>query len=245
VRRVLSFVCGVLTASALTVVAFAGAAEQPHTAAALRMLQESFPNLRVLPSSAVNGDLNGDGLRDVAVLAYDRAPEARSTHDPGGDLLKIVVVLGKPHHAFQHLATSADTYAHENVFQNLRVRGKTLSFTRSGSGGCCSDWSTTYHFAMRSGDLMLVGEDSTNTSKGNQPINDYGHEIDYVSGRVVYWRKTTNRSVRVRRTFRPVPLQPLRAFSYEVSSILLPEIRGKWIGENFRLRSINDAAPSS
>lgn len=117
-------------------------------------LRPDLGHLQFLWTQA-EGDLNGDGMADVAMLLTG------STGTDAGRDERLVILAGTPAGGYRVLSVSAD-FCHPSKFYNLEIRRGALlvETVETADGG---RWgSTTRRFRYNAGrqDLELIGEDT-------------------------------------------------------------------------------------
>lgn len=130
------------------------AAERPDPRQAFVQLRPDLSHLQFVWAQT-EGDLNGDGLPDVAMLLTG------STGTDAGRDERLVVLAGTPAGGYRVLSVSAD-FCHPSKFYNLEVqRGallveavETADASRLGS----TTWRLRYNARLQ--DLELIGEDT-------------------------------------------------------------------------------------
>ena len=190
----------------------------------------------ILPEGAFSegepafGDLNHDGLPDLAVLVSTGSAEA----GPGPEL-KIFVFLANRNGGYTHFVSSEDVFPHERVHATLTIEKGILQLNREGSGGCCSRWSEDFKFKMVNGDLVLIGTEVQSNSLGEK-IDDNGASVNFLAKKVIFWRKIGKKRKEVVVALPPFELLKLRDFNYSDYDTHLPAQARGYLDEHFLLK---------
>jgi hypothetical protein len=193
-----------------------------------QLIQKDFPAHRFVLEDVVFGDLNQDGRDDLAALVLTTGAEGQAE----AQRRMVAVYVGQPKGGYRHFATSGDFRPLPLVSTTVQIKKSLLLVTRSGTSGCCASWFENFQFKMRAGDVVLVGQKSSETTPGDQ-INGFGSTKNYLSNEAVFWRQIGKKRQEVRRTLQTYPLLKLRDFDYEGYEQIVPNERRGHIDENF------------
>jgi hypothetical protein len=196
-------------------------------------LRKRFPEGEIFYEAGAVGDLNGDGIPDAAAPFSD--PE-----DPNDDKrprsVRVAVLLGERKGGFRQFVTSPDLHV-EGAVAWLRIERRRLFIDLTTERGAPTRPNSTYEFALRGGELMLVGEVHANVKVYDHPeIPEWGSRFDYLARRVIYWRTQYGKTVRVVRPLPRLGPEPLRAFDTGEHDKKLYRVSHKYIDDNWTLR---------
>ncbi len=137
------------------------AADGPDPRQALARLAPELRHLDFVMAQA-EGDLNGDGIADVALLL---------TGSKGGDAPReerLVVLAGLADGAYKLLSVSGE-FCHPSKFYNLDLRERSLFVEAVQAADASRHGSSTlqFRYSARLGDLDLIGEEMRSVEYGN------------------------------------------------------------------------------
>jgi hypothetical protein len=169
----------------------------PPPRAAVEAVRQRFPDRFVDPSSWAMGDLDGDGIAELAAVLGDPM-----TND-ADRILQVAVFRGKPDGHFAFVGVTQDLPSDGGVVQTVSIIGQALLLDRDGADGYRRRRHESFEFRWREGHLRLVGME---VSGGNNdgPRDDHGQRVDLLTGDVVDWRVRGPRRTEARRHRRPV-----------------------------------------
>jgi len=175
----------------------AGAARQAPPRAAVEAVRQRFPERFLDPSSWAMGDLDGDGVPDLAAVLGD------PMRNDGDRILQVTVFRGRPGGGFGFVGVTQDLPADGGVFENVSIRGQALLLDRDGADGAHARWHETFRFRWRDGRPRLVGLD---VARGvdHGPRDDHGESVNLLTGDVVAWRIKGSHRTEQRHAGRPV-----------------------------------------
>jgi hypothetical protein len=200
---------------------FAGAADAatPLSPKMADAFHKKYPNVKINPAEVAVGDLNKDGQLDFATFVG----EVGSDQD-----LPIAVFLAQADGSYALQAESAPVMWDPRGQRSLEVKNQSLFLRRSGSNGCCSDWSEKYQFALRDGALVLIGEDSHQYPKGESD-DESDTSVNYLTGEALFWRKLDGKRKEMRISFKQPSLMALHGFSLKTHDDQEPkELHGRF-----------------
>lgn len=199
----------------LAALLFAGAATAgtPFSPRMAEALRSQYPSIKIDPSEVAVGDLNKDSLADFATFVG----EARSDED-----LPIAVFLAKADGSYALHTESGPVMGHSRSQRWLEVEKQSLFLRRSGSNGCCSDWAEKFHFQLRDGAFILIGEDNYHLPKGESD-DERQTSVNYLTREALFWRKQNGKRKEKRLSFKMPALMTLKAFNYDTHYDTMPK----------------------
>ena len=165
--------------------------------AALEAVRQRFPERFDDPSSWAMGDLDGDGIADLAAVLGD------PMSNDADRILQIAVFRGRPDGRFAFAGVTQDLPSDGGLFQNVSIKGQALMLDRDGARGCCHRWHETFKFRWRDARLRLAGLEIAEAIN-DRPRDDHGASVDVLTGEVVAWSVKNSRRTELRRHRRPV-----------------------------------------
>ncbi len=177
------------------------AAEIPG--AAVQYLRNNYPKYEI-SDSAVVGDIDGDGISDLAViLTFSHEPEYH---------VKLVVLKGTAGGTFKLMSASQNSASPQHgVDLLIRKRSLFVNIFHSGDGTMNSFYQSQYQ--VRNGRLVLIGSEATAEAATaiapDDPFMDNQTSTNYLTGQII---KTYKRKGKVVSTLkRTIAVSPLTA----------------------------------
>jgi hypothetical protein len=188
----------VLLSQAVSAVAQENVFSSPATA-----ISKLFPNEKVSEWVFIEEDLNGDGIKDRAmILSY--FPE------DGPFETRLVVLAGAPGGKYLPLSISS-RYCDAQKFFNLEAKGGSLFVTEvhKAEGDAFITNTLQFRFSKTHGDFELIGKE--NLSEGKE----YGRSsVNYLAGKYVGYERVRGRiRVKEQKRFEVPSLARLNGFS--------------------------------
>ncbi|GAA4419430.1 hypothetical protein [Acidovorax lacteus] len=152
-------------------------------AAALAAL---FPQQTFVEWTSTQGDWNGDGLRDLALIANEQnGPPDRQME------FRLVVLAGRGDGRYTLLSASS-RYCKAQKFFNLDAKGPSLYATAvdKAEGDDLGSTTLQFRFNPRRGDFELLGKESVWTAQGRVEGRS---SVNYLAGRLVRHERTAGR----------------------------------------------------
>lgn len=194
--------CASLALLSLAITAFAQADVFPNPEAATGAL---FPNKKFDQWVSTEGDLNGDGIKDLAMIL---------THYPeDGPLeIRLVVLAGVPGEGYLPLSISS-RYCVAQKFYNLKSEGPSLfvyeMHKTDGDGEVTN--TLQFRFNKKLDDLELIGRENIYESFQDK---SYGRtSVNYLAGMTIVYKRIHGRIKATKRSrFAAPPLARLSGF---------------------------------
>lgn len=102
------------------------------------------------------GDLDGDGLDDLAILVfYPKYSEELGQ----AIMMERLLILRRTKERYQLLAQSLDWEDHDRRYDDINITGGVLTLLMEGAASCCAHYSHELKFKWRSGAFLLIGEE--------------------------------------------------------------------------------------
>ena len=173
-------ICLLLALLSQAVVVFAQENVFDNPAAAIFAL---FPNKKVSEWTSTEGDFNGDGIKDLAmILTY--FPENRPSET------RLAVLAGAPSGKYLPLSISSK-YCDAQKFFNLEAKGASLFVqeVHKAEGNALITNTLQFRFNKKNGDFELIGKEN---------IGEYGNEYDrssvnYLAGKYINYERVRGR----------------------------------------------------
>lgn len=193
-------ICVLLALFSQAVAAFAQVNVFSSPAAAI---SELFPNMKVSEWTSMEGDWNGDGIKDLAmILSY--FPEDRPFET------RLVVLAGAPGGKYLPLSISSK-YCDAQKFFNLNAKGDSLLVTEvhNAEGDAFITNTLQFRFNKQHGDFELIGKE--NKSEGKE----YGRSsVNYLAGKYIDYERVRGRiRVKEQKRFEALSLARLNGFN--------------------------------
>jgi hypothetical protein len=189
--------CAGLLVACCATAGSATARPAPPPRAAVEAVRLRFPERFIDPSTWAMGDLDGDGIADLAAVLGD---SARNNADK---IPQVAVFRGKPDGRFAFVGVTQDLPIDGGCFERVSIKGHALLLDRDGADGYHRRWHETFQFAWRDGHLRLVGLEVVGANNDG-PRDDRGASVDLLAGDTVDWRAKGSRRTETRRHRRPV-----------------------------------------
>lgn len=178
----------------------------------LSLLQAAFPQADFSQTKWTIGDLNGDGLEDLAILVFH--PVHSEELGRPVEMERLVVML-RTKETYQIAVQSLDWEDHERRGDSIGIAKGVLVLSMEGASSCCSHYLHQLKFKLRDGVFLLIGEElfeSEHLVDGKEYSS--GTSINYLTRQVIHsWRAGKKTAPEVKRRFAGEPLQ-LSNFSY-------------------------------
>ena len=181
-------------------VVLAGVSAVRHPApprAALEAVHQRFPERFVDPTSWAIGDLDGDGIDELAAVLGD------PMSNDADKILQVAVFRGRPDGRYAFAGVTQDLPGDGGVFQNVSIRSQALLLDRDGARGCCHRWHETFRFRWRDGRMRLAGVDVAE-GINDGPRDDHGVSVNVLTGDVLAWQVQGKRRTETRHARRPL-----------------------------------------
>ncbi|MFZ6771853.1 hypothetical protein ACO0LB_03965 [Undibacterium sp. SXout7W] len=149
---------------------------------ALAATSSNFPHLNFIWANA-EGDLNGDGIPDVAMLLTGN----RAENDPREE--RLVVLTGNPDGSYKVLSISAE-FCHPSKFYNLEIVKNSLfaQMVEYADSSRISSYTLQFRYNAKINDLELIGEEMNSESYETDSIERTS--TNYLTGTVIHTTKT-------------------------------------------------------
>ena len=211
---------------AFTLAINAFAVESIPAALAIAVRTELPANVSV--REFVLGDLNQDGIKDYATLIYTPT----SIKDEATEQLQIAVFFGQKNGDYKLNAVSDNIYPHHRITEGLEIKNQSLYLSRGGTN-YDSVFNEVFQFKMRENNLTLIGETSSQVANRDK-ANDFGKSINYLTGKVTFWRLMGKKRKEVTKSFSIIATEKLSAFNYEKYSSKTLKVPQGHIDEKFK-----------
>lgn len=148
----------------------------------LAVTSSDFPHLNYIWANA-EGDLNGDGIPDVAMLLTGN----RTENDPREE--RLFVLTGKPDGSYKVLSISAE-FCHPSKFYNLNIAKNSLfaQMVEYADSSRISSYTLQFRYNAKINDLELVGEEMNSESYEEGSMERTS--TNYLTGTVIHTTKT-------------------------------------------------------
>ena len=179
----------------VTISASACQADDQLPSEALGSIKKICPEAPRHPMVVATGDLNEDGVSDVAAIVSCKSTENGEPQD--GEL---IVLYGQQGGTYK-IAYRSEVWDWQGSRRTeffLKIRKNILLLTLGCAYGCSpeSGESFSYKFKLHHNEFVLAGEDyssSVFTGKDLEFEETVGHSVNYLTQKVIYWKKTTSR----------------------------------------------------
>lgn len=174
----------------LTISASACRADDQLSSEALSSIKKICPEAPQHPMLIATGDLDGDGLPDVATVVICKSTEYGQPQDE-----ELIVLYGQQG-GFYKIAYRSEVWPWNGRSEmKLKIKNKVLIFSEHCAYNCNPEsWASSYKFKMRNNDLILAGEDHSSTAMSGKDLEfeeTSGNSFNYLTRKVIYWKKTT------------------------------------------------------
>lgn len=174
----------------LTISASACRADDQRSSEALRSIKKICPEAPQHPMLIATGDLDGDGLPDVAAVVVCKTTEYGQPQDE-----ELIVLYGQQGGSYK-IAYRSEVWIWDGQREmELEIKNKVLVFSEHCAYGCNPEsWASSYKFKMRNNGLILAGEDHSSTVMSGKDFEfeeTSGNSVNYLTQKVIYWKKTT------------------------------------------------------
>lgn len=169
---------------------------------AITATSSEFPHLNFIWANA-EGDLNGDGIPDVAMVLTGH----RTENDPREEGL--FVLTGKPDGSYKVLSISAE-FCHPSKFYNLEIEKNSLfaQMVEYADSSRISSYTLQFRYNAKINDLELIGEETNAESYEEGSMERTS--TNYLTGKIIHTtkigRKTKTRTERVGKSVPPTKL---------------------------------------
>lgn len=213
----------------------AQAQSQSLNKAARDAIRFACANAKIEIESAAKGDLNGDGIDDVAIVVKCPADWSQ----------KIIVLFGDANGTFRIAEESLTWLGHDRRADSVFIKSGSLTYEQSCAAACNSPWTAIFKFKIQDDLLVLVGEDHESFGDAYTSPKDgllaygysYKQSINYLSKEVMYSRKTNKKRLEKRFNFSQ-NLVKFSAYSQDVDTRTARELTA-FIDENFKLKFLS------
>ena len=170
----------ILLLAALTF--FADVQGRTHAATeALEVARSLFPDKKYEEWTSTIGDLNGDGLNDVALIVT-----ASNVEGPRSE--RLVVLLGTADGRYAAISVSGE-FCQVRYHYNLHIKGSSLFV--EGFSGNSSMFRLQFRYGTTIGDLELIGREELSEDLERNAY--YRVSVNYPSGLTIHARKAAKR----------------------------------------------------
>jgi len=148
---------------------------------ALAATSSDFSHLNFIWANA-EGDVNGDGIPDVAMLLTGN----RTENDPREE--RLVVLTGKPDGGYKVLSISAE-FCHPSKFYNLEIAKNSLfaQMVEYADSSRISSYTLQFRYNAKINDLELIGEETNSESYEEGSIERTS--TNHLTGAVIHTTK--------------------------------------------------------
>ena len=137
------------------------------------------------------GDLNGDGLPDVAAIVCCKSTEYGEPEDE-----VLIILYGQQGGSYKIAYRSEAWFWGKRREMELEIKSKVLVLSEHCAYNCNPEsWASSYKFKMRHNELILAGEDHSSTFLSGKDLEfeeTSGNSVNYLTQKVSYWKKTTS-----------------------------------------------------
>jgi len=200
--RIFRRTCAPLSLVIFAATAYAQANVFPSSEAAIATL---FPGKKFVEWTSAEGDLNGDGMKDVAMIL---------THSPENGAMekRLVVLAGVTPRGYTPLSVSGE-YCDAQKFFNLEIVGPSLFVTEVHRADADSTVTNTlqFRFNKKLADLELIGRENIYQSFQDK---SYGRtSVNYPTGTTIVYERIHGRIRATKKSrFAVPPLASLNGF---------------------------------
>lgn len=193
----------------LAILASAGYATEQLPAGAFASVNKACPDAQPERTVAAIGDLNGDGIPDVALVVSCRSPDDQ----------ELIVLQGQLDGAYE-IAHRSEVWPWSGRSEmELEVRNNLLILSEHCAYNCNPEsWKSSYKFKMHQDNLVLAGEDHSETALSGKNLEfeqTTGISTNYLTGKVIYWGKSSRRGYSEKKSaYKPKALLTLAGFNF-------------------------------
>jgi len=167
-------------------------AEVPKSTTVLEAIKTVCPASIPEPLIEAKGDLNGDGIPDVAALAICDVTEDGAPRDQ-----VLLILFGQRDGGYRPAHRSQRWGYHVRSEMELSIRGKSVVLTEHCAYDCLPvSWNNRFSFVMRQDRFVLAGEDYVRTSvsgTNSQNEDQSGKSINHLAKKAVVWTRSSKR----------------------------------------------------
>ncbi len=171
--------------------------EKEMPSSATEQIIKIFPTLSI--GDWVSGDLNQDGIQDIAVFISGAVGRKDEEHS-------IIVLKGKANGDYELMSQSLSWgFGYSNYSDGMEIKNGSLVFSMHITERCC-EYNDAFQFKLKEGSLVLIGYDShhllnipyedwdekaasTIHEKADENYNQYGQSINFLTNRKMQWMR--------------------------------------------------------
>lgn len=166
------------------------AEDTPIQQKALAIIAPQFPHLKSVWAIA-EGDLNGDGIHDLALLLTGQKGE----NDPREE--RLFVLTGNPDGSYRLLSVSAE-FCHPSKFYNLDIKKNSLfvEAVEAVDATGISSYTLQFRYNAKLHDVELIGREENSHSYKREENSDGDKEdyedrtsSNYLTGKIIHTTK--------------------------------------------------------
>ena len=154
----------------------------PIVQKALIVIAPQFPHLKSVWANA-EGDLNGDGIRDLALLLVGQKGEDAPQEE------RLFVLTGNPDGSYGLLSVSAE-FCHPRKFYNLDI-GNSFLFVKmveTADSASASSYTFQFRYNAKLHDLEQIGAE-THAESYEEPYDEERTSSNYLTGKEIHTAK--------------------------------------------------------
>lgn len=169
---------------------------------ALTATSSNFPHLNFIWANA-EGDLNGDGIPDVAMVLTGR----RTENDPSEE--RLFVLTGNPDGSYKVFSISAE-FCHPSKFYNLEIAKNSVfaQMVEYADASRVSSYTLQFRYNAKLNDLELIGEETN--AESYEEVSMERTSTNYLTGKVIHTttigNKTKTTTERIDKSAKPTRL---------------------------------------
>lgn len=169
-----------------------------------------FPKQKFVEWTSTEGDWNGDGIRDLAMILNEvNGPVDRPTQ------IRLVVLAGVPGGEFAPLSASSN-YCSAEKFYSLEAKGSSLFVmaVNKAEGEVLASNTLQFRFSKKLGDLELIGRENLWESG-----KEYGRSsVNYLAGTAIDYERVRGR-LKAKKETRFAVSQPIRLNGFDCDQV--------------------------